>query len=579
MAKFYIGDTVKAKRNAPYGVTRDGWLGVVIETSERFHKIRVKELDGSWETWVDLRYFDLYKPGEARLAPFRSEDGKLICAECGCIIEDETEMQLIDDKVYCSDCVEREFTICEECGSLVRKDELEEVDGHMLCETCRDDDSVCFICQDCEELHMRRYNDYILLGDGSMICESCAQSGDYVRCENCEEWFRVDDMEYDEEDDDYYCPDCMDSRKRRSIKSYGYKPDPIFKAGTHDKFYTDESIKELLFGVELEIDKGNDPGGCATDIINATEDVYCKHDGSLRDGVEIVTHPCTLEYHMKSLGWEKISKIAESYGFKSQNADTCGLHVHVGRNQMGKDYDEQDETAAKIVLLADRHWDSIFEFSRRKSYYAERWASRPNINYDSVRYGESLKDAALNTVHAGRYQTINLENENTVEFRIFNGTLKVSTIYATLQLVSNLVTYAKEHSYDEVMKSSWKDITGVKKYKELEEYLENRELVEGKAPKDVNIEPVKIEGVAEEQPEHFKVGDEVIVVNAAGSDVGSLRSRIGRRARVIRVFESWRSHEYAIDFGEESWDLHSCNGMLDRDSGYNVHRQNIALAA
>jgi len=33
---------------------------------------------------------------------------------------------------------------------------------------------------------------------------------------------------------------------------------------------------------------------------------YCKHDGSLNDGFEIVTHPMTLDYHLHRMPWEEL---------------------------------------------------------------------------------------------------------------------------------------------------------------------------------------------------------------------------------------------------------------------------------
>ena len=149
---------------------------------------------------------------------------------------------------------------------------------------------------------------------------------------------------------------------------------------------------------------------------------------------------------------------------------------------MGKTAEERKETAAKIVLLVDRHWDSLVKFSRRKYEQLDHWAARPNIDYADVEDGEvTLIDAALNTKHAGRYQAVNLENRNTVEFRLFNGTLKVETIFATLQLVSRIVKFAKENSAEECMASAWKDIVSGNIKVDSFEVLDGDELIVRKA--------------------------------------------------------------------------------------------------
>lgn len=33
---------------------------------------------------------------------------------------------------------------------------------------------------------------------------------------------------------------------------------------------------------------------------------YCKHDGSLDDGFEIVTHPMSLEYQLHEMSWDEV---------------------------------------------------------------------------------------------------------------------------------------------------------------------------------------------------------------------------------------------------------------------------------
>lgn len=71
----------------------------------------------------------------------------------------------------------------------------------------------------------------------------------------------------------------------------------------------------------------------------------------------------------------------------------------------------------------------------------------------------------------GRYQAVNLQNRNTIEFRIYNGTLKVSTLYATLQFTSNICKYAMTHSFDDCFASQWKDVAEYETYPELAEYL------------------------------------------------------------------------------------------------------------
>lgn len=76
----------------------------------------------------------------------------------------------------------------------------------------------------------------------------------------------------------------MRIRSNETIKSYYYKPEPIFYGSGN-----------LFMGVELEIDKGGEEPDKADGILSVankdSEHIYAKHDGSIEDGFEIVSHP------------------------------------------------------------------------------------------------------------------------------------------------------------------------------------------------------------------------------------------------------------------------------------------------
>ena len=406
------------------------------------------------------------------------ENEIITCAECGIVmdVDGHEPYQRADGEYICDSCREKYYVYCSECDELVHEDDVTEVDGEWVCEDCLDSDNF-FFCDDCQEYHRsydrwgsRQY--FNVAGRNRTICESCLRE-DYYVCEDCGDAVHYDDVV--EICGDYYCPYCAE-KHQTAIHRYGYKPDPIFK-NIHDVFFNRIEEDNMYFGVELEIDDGENREVCAGDLINASEDIYCKEDGSLdEEGIEIVTHPCTLAYHTEALGWNKLCEIAKAWGYKSQYAGTCGLHVHVGKKALGSNSDEIQEVEAKIVMIFCRHWDELVKFSRRKEGQLADWARKPMFEY-----GEDKRRTINNAVSTAfasraRYQAVNLTNYSTVEFRLFNGTLKSSTIIATLQLVSNICHYAKEKTFEEVMASQWTDIAEYVKYDELQEYLYTREL-------------------------------------------------------------------------------------------------------
>ena len=432
-----------------------------------------------------------------------------ICEICGCIEEELFELEIDGEyKTVCGSCArDAGYVQCDLCEEWVPEDEAYTThDGDVICQACYDDDF--FTCEECGEIH--RIDDMVVVdrnyASECYVCEDCAER-DYYHCEDCGEWVsarhvyydsnlticddcadnyvtcydcgdvvHMDDAYYNEDDEEYYCRDCApDHQRSRAIHDYGYKPSP--------EFHLDEGevrSETLTFGVELEVDNGSSPNLLAEELADLGEPIYMKHDGSLDEGVEIVTHPCSLSYHESTLDWCQISATCHEHGFKSHDTSTCGLHIHVGRAQMGDDPDSRAVTAGNLVLLTNAIWDQLVLFTRRTESKLSRWAARneiPELNTMPELLDDALLTrAALNTSKNGRYQAVNLSPRDTVEFRIFRGTLKVTTLMASLQLVSNLTKYAMTHTPTECLTATWEDVLSIEEHKELRSYCADRNI-------------------------------------------------------------------------------------------------------
>ena len=74
---------------------------------------------------------------------------------------------------------------------------------------------------------------------------------------------------------------------------------------------------------------------------------------------------------------------------------------------------------------------------------------------------------------------MNLQNRDTIEFRMFRGTLKLNTFIATLQMVNRICDVALYLSDDELKAMSWSTfMSGIseKETPELVRYLKERRL-------------------------------------------------------------------------------------------------------
>ena len=350
----------------------------------------------------------------------------------------------MEEKIYCS-----------HCGSFIDTDDYEEFNGEILCSDCLDNyTTVCDCCG------ARIWSEDAEGDDYTSLCRQCYDYH-YTHCEECDALIHNDDAyEYD---DGYFCHECYQRiRKNAAIHEYGYKPEPIF--------YGDSN---RYFGIELEIDgagKYDDYAEELLDIGNMHDDcIYIKTDGSLDDGMEIVTHPMSLEYH-KDFYWEDIMHHAVFLGYRSHQTSTCGLHIHVNRDSLGESREEQDEVISRILYFVEHHWNEMLKFSRRTEYAMNRWAAR----YGYENSPKAIMDKAKKNY--GRYVAVNLCNYHTIEFRLFRGTLKYNTLIATLELVNKICELAVLMNDEEIAKLSWSEFVAGITEPELIQYFKERQL-------------------------------------------------------------------------------------------------------
>ena len=115
------------------------------------------------------------------------------------------------------------------------------------------------------------------------------------------------------------------------------------------------------FGVELEIDDGGTINSNAEKLLtiaNANaENLYIKTDGSLDEGLELVTHPMTLEYHLNEMPWAEVLRKAQSMGYLSHAAGTCGSSMFTFRVwHSAVRYQQQEAAIARLLYFVEKFW-------------------------------------------------------------------------------------------------------------------------------------------------------------------------------------------------------------------------------
>ena len=168
--------------------------------------------------------------------------------------------------------------------------------------------------------------------------------------------------------------------------------------------------------------------------------------------MEIVTHPMSLNYHKTKMPWEEVMRRAVQLDYRSHKTSTCGLHIHVNRTTFGSTREAQDECISRVLYFVEHHWLELLKFSRRTEYQMNRWAARYGYKSNPK---EILEDAKKGS--NGRYACVNITNWNTVEFRMFRGTLKYNTLIATIELVDKICEMANMVTDKEMTSISWSD--------------------------------------------------------------------------------------------------------------------------
>jgi hypothetical protein len=181
-----------------------------------------------------------------------------------------------------------------------------------------------------------------------------------------------------------------------------------------------------FYGVELEVEATSDRDDRAEFVLgrlnrNGITFAHLKSDGSLSDGgFEIVTVPASLDKQREI--WPRL--LDSVSGMKSFDTKTCGLHVHCSRKPLST------LTVAKIV---------VFVNNRTNQGFMECIAGRPSGQW--AMYKDKKHKDVMDGANTVRYEAVNLLNYNTIEFRIFKGTLKKASVFKAIEFCDALIHF------------------------------------------------------------------------------------------------------------------------------------------
>jgi hypothetical protein len=196
-------------------------------------------------------------------------------------------------------------------------------------------------------------------------------------------------------------------------------------------------VNALVFGVELEVEpRAHSSQGAILEALPSRSDYFCKEDGSLNAGVEIVTVPGTLEWHRYVFDWSGVLRGLLPIAMSGSRTQRCGMHIHVNRRAMSP------LTLAKMYLFINepnnmRFMESIAQRSNN------RWAAMAKKKWGDCTTGSHYRNA-------GRYQALNLTTNGTAELRLFRGTIRADRVLKNIEFAHALVSWCRDNSATDI---------------------------------------------------------------------------------------------------------------------------------
>lgn len=331
-----------------------------------------------------------------------------------------------------------DYFVCAECGCVEPSyNGITVHGGDKYCGTCVDD--LCRYCEDTMEYHL--IDDCIYVESEDAYYTDGYIDANFEQCSSCGEYIRNSDALHFEDTGNCVCESCIDDYDVRNGLVYEYEQPSIIR-GYHCRpslnFYGDGP---KFLGVEWELYGCGESDSAAEDIFEGREKYwFFNTDGSLNEnGFEAITHPCSPEVLLE-FDWDKMCQRAVNWDCEEYKG--AGIHVHVSREAF-----KNVGAIGHLIRFFDEQYDKIIELAKRDPYQAERWAKKLSLTSSEKRYFKKENYYKKADYSGDRYQAVNVQNQNTVEIRVFRTSTDPDHIRAIIQLVDVITDIANHERY------------------------------------------------------------------------------------------------------------------------------------
>lgn len=218
----------------------------------------------------------------------------------------------------------------------------------------------------------------------------------------------------------FACDKCIDKSLLQSYNS--------------TKLYT-FATNEERFGIELEI-SGTGNGGTAVRTLSSILPSIAVSDGSVSNGMEVVTDPFSFEGHL-ALNYEKFFSEAKKLGLTKSSS--CGMHIHTGINS----FDSIEHLVATLWIANNLHKEYEVAVRRKPGGYCKE-------RLGGLTAPQILEQLFTNTdsAHFEKYSILNIKNPHTIEFRLPDGATSQKDVLSSLAMYKSIIAVAQKYKLE-----------------------------------------------------------------------------------------------------------------------------------
>ena len=352
-------------------------------------------------------------------------------------------------------------------------------------------------CRDCDNIFTNAYTEEYgsyCNARNEWSCQDCVDEH-FCYCESCESNFHMDFIQWTS-NEMAMCGDCYDNRYR-PIHSYDYVPQPLnfwtaTKTGglrladSSSNFLDLKRIDRLFYGIELEVESSERRSRTeiAGDISGGERFLFCKSDGSLDNGFEIVSHPMSFEA-FQTFDWND-SALIHRGDIRGFHPNSTGMHVHMSKNAF------TDNHLLKFMAMVYEYKTFTHLIAQRPLVNAyNRWAkfkagTMEIVKHRMVGHIEHKKSTIRNGIKSNvgvcslnwgeKYSPVNISNSQTIEVRVFKSNLEEVSFRKNVEYCDALYHFTRQTPHHGLKLPAFVDYirNEQKTYKNLNTFLDER---------------------------------------------------------------------------------------------------------